>query len=336
MHPVDAACAWTRADFPERREWTRPLEQRHITEIAAAVRAARRAGLRAEEIGSDAFPLPTAADLLRASRKDLETGPGFAVIEGFPLEDFSTDECRVAFAGICSHLGQVSVQGHTGEKIIDVVDRDRPYDHTSRGYHSPHRLPFHTDGADCVGLLCLETAMQGGTSLIASASAVHNAILAERPDLWRVLNRGFRHHRRGEEPPGEEPISARVAVFGFHDDLFHCMYNRNPIEWAADARGGLEPAEREALDYLDGVIERPENQLEMDLQRGDMQFLNNFVTLHSRTAYEDTPDRRRHMLRIWIAGTDRRRAGPTLLELYLPSADGSAAGFRTTHARCRG
>ncbi|MDT4876156.1 hypothetical protein FQZ97_1115760 [compost metagenome] len=40
----------------------------------------------------------------------------------------------------------------------------------------------------------------------------------------------------------------------------------------------------------------------MDLAPGDMQFLNNYVVLHSRTSYEDHPelDRKRHLLRLWL------------------------------------
>ena len=40
----------------------------------------------------------------------------------------------------------------------------------------------------------------------------------------------------------------------------------------------------------------------MDLLPGDIQLLNNFVTLHTRRAYEDWPDpeRKRHLLRLWL------------------------------------
>jgi alpha-ketoglutarate-dependent taurine dioxygenase len=42
--------------------------------------------------------------------------------------------------------------------------------------------------------------------------------------------------------------------------------------------------------------------LTMDLRAGDMQFLNNRVTLHSRTEYIDhpAPERRRDLIRIWM------------------------------------
>jgi hypothetical protein len=40
----------------------------------------------------------------------------------------------------------------------------------------------------------------------------------------------------------------------------------------------------------------------MDFAPGDIQLLNNFVTLHTRRAYEDwpEPERKRHLLRLWL------------------------------------
>jgi alpha-ketoglutarate-dependent taurine dioxygenase len=46
----------------------------------------------------------------------------------------------------------------------------------------------------------------------------------------------------------------------------------------------------------------PRFSVTMDLRPGDMQFLNNHVVLHSRTAYEDHPEpqRRRDLIRLWL------------------------------------
>ena len=43
-------------------------------------------------------------------------------------------------------------------------------------------------------------------------------------------------------------------------------------------------------------------------RRGDVQFLNNWVTLHSRRAYEDWPEaaRKRHLLRLWLSDAEGR------------------------------
>ena len=59
--------------------------------------------------------------------------------------------------GVASHFGEAKVQNYEGEAIVDVIDEAKPYDHTSRGYMSNKRLPFHSDGADIVGLLCLRS-----------------------------------------------------------------------------------------------------------------------------------------------------------------------------------
>ncbi len=47
----------------------------------------------------------------------------------------------------------------------------------------------------------------------------------------------------------------------------------------------------------------------MDFEEGDIQLLNNHMTLHARTAYEDfdEPRLQRHLLRMWIAVDDEKR-----------------------------
>ena len=43
--------------------------------------------------------------------------------------------------------------------------------------------------------------------------------------------------------------------------------------------------------------------LDIDFEPGDIQFLNNFVMLHTRREYEDWPEpaRKRHLLRLWLS-----------------------------------
>jgi alpha-ketoglutarate-dependent taurine dioxygenase len=57
---------------------------------------------------------------------------------------------------------------------------------------------------------------------------------------------------------------------------------------------------------LDRLNADPRFALTMDLQPGDMQFLNNHVTMHSRTEYQDHPDpaRRRDLIRVWLDAPD--------------------------------
>ena len=47
----------------------------------------------------------------------------------------------------------------------------------------------------------------------------------------------------------------------------------------------------------------------MMFQEGDMQFINNHIILHARSAFEDFEKLKlkRHLLRMWIAVDDERR-----------------------------
>ncbi|MPZ46095.1 MAG: hypothetical protein GEV05_22465, partial [Betaproteobacteria bacterium] len=54
---------------------------------------------------------------------------------------------------------------------------------------------------------------------------------------------------------------------------------------------------------------------------GDIQLINNHITLHARTAFVDydEPQRQRHLLRMWIAVSDelRRPLADALASRYL-------------------
>jgi hypothetical protein len=66
--------------------------------------------------------------------------------------------------------------------------------------------------------------------------------------------------------------------------------------------------------YFDSFPKRPGVGLGMQLQTGDVQFLNNFVTVHNRTAFADDPEDRayqRHLLRPWISRPEAGRSAPS-------------------------
>ena len=165
-------------------------------------------------------------------------------------------------------------------------------------------LEMHMDPVDVVGLLCLKKAVRGGESRIASSAAVHNAVLEERPDLVRVLRKGFHYTSRQEDKAaGAPPVTPhRVPVFGDIDGRFAAFLLPIAIRNAEKAGAPLSPVEREALEAVGRTAARPDLAFEMDLEPGDMQFLNNRLILHGRADYRDSPDpeRKRHMLRLWL------------------------------------
>ena len=324
--PIEDATVWTRGSYNDPSMYTYELDQDQTAEIAVAAKALQSRNIPAHELRRDDFPLPRTGPLLDRLHSDLEDGRGFALLRGWPAADYSYAVNLAAFCGITAHLGDIVIQNYEGQSSVDVRNENVPYTHESRGYRSNKLLPFHTDGADLAALLCLGVAARGGLSIIASATQVFNTILIERPEALTLLERGFFHHRRRQHPEGEDPVSAqRIPVFAFRKGVLHCCYNRNPIDWVEKEGVNLSRAEKSVLDYFDSVVERPELHVSMQLQIGDMQFLNNFVILHSRTEFTDDETHKRHLVRLWAEDPGSRRIGESLLDLYVPGSSRYAA-----------
>ena len=91
----------------------------------------------------------------------------------------------------------------------------------------------------------------------------------------------------------------------------------------------------EALDLFDALTNDPALHFTMELQRGDLQFVHNHTLLHDRTAFVDwpQPERRRHLLRLWLAPAQGRELPAVFALRYgtllpgrrggVPSADGT-------------
>ena len=73
----------------------------------------------------------------------------------------------------------------------------------------------------------------------------------------------------------------------------------------------------------------PELRLDMNFMPGDIQFLHNHTILHARTAYEDWPEveRKRHLLRLWLAPPDARPLPPVFAECYGGLTAGERGGI---------
>jgi alpha-ketoglutarate-dependent taurine dioxygenase len=56
------------------------------------------------------------------------------------------------------------------------------------------------------------------------------------------------------------------------------------------------------MDRVDALCADPDHHLSMQLEPGDMQFVNNYHVLHARAAYEDDREhgRVRYLKRLWL------------------------------------
>lgn len=255
-------------------------------------------------------------------RKEVRVGRGFAILCGLPVEALGLDGFVEQVLRIGQRFGDLLSQNAEGERVGHVVDASRS-EATPRLFRSNLELRAHTDNAAVVVLGCWNAAPIGGDTVLTSVETVHAEIQRRRPDLLALLYRGFHCHRRGEEGPGEEPVTPyRVPVFAVHDGMVSCRYQRALIAAGHRQLGmPLSPTEVEALDLLDQVASSPENRFKFGLVRGDVLVLNNYRVLHARTRFREDPDRarRRHLVRVWLG--DPCASVPAELRLF-PSSEG--------------
>lgn len=311
---LEAGAEWRGADMADPETWTVRLTDDDIAELDAALAHAKARTEHVLEITRADFPLPTLAARLAEIEARLIDGAGFVRIRGLPVDRLGDDDaCRV-YWGLGQHLGRPWPQNKDGHLLGDVIDQGRsPGDPTSRGNElGSIGLPYHSDGSDLVGLLCLRQAKSGGLSRLANAVAVHNTLVRERPDLAADLYQPVPYDFRGEEAPGRRPFYF-MPVFTRHDERLFVRYIRPFIE--SSARHAEAPAlsakTLAAFDAVDELCADPDYHVFMELAPGDMQFVNNYHILHGRSAYEDdaATGHQRHLKRLWLE-TSRLRSRP--------------------------
>lgn len=318
---IDGACDWIGAEIERDPRWRFTLSDDDIAELEHADAVLRSGDRPWEEMSRDDFPLDGLARKLRRVQEELESGSGLARLSGLPLDRFA-GRLRHVWYGVGLHLGTPVSQDYRGLMMRDIEDKrqdtDALFGHELKTREgalfksskartlSNGPLRFHTDRCDVVGLLCVRSAANGGVSRIASSVRVHNAMLERRPDLAALLYEPYQRSRQGEEYGGEK-ITYALPVFGQRDGRFTSHYSRTYVEAAGelDAQYKLTDPQVEALDMLADLAE--EFCMSFHFQPGDMQFLNNHVIYHARTAYEGSEASQGRLLhRLWLSMPNSR------------------------------
>ena len=302
--------AWFGTEVPRCWDWVQQLTDPEIAEIESAVQRLDESDIKLAKITPENVPLPTLAPRLRALLDEVLNGRGFVLIRSLPVERWTRRQAAIAFLAIGVHLGNLRMQNAQGHLLGHVRDLGRSSDDpNTRIYQTRERQTHHTDSCDVVALMCLQKAKQGGLSSLVSSTTIFNEMRRRRPDLLRVLMEPIETDRRGEVPEGSQPYFT-IPVFNYHEGLVSAIYQRQYIESARRFPGvpPLTAQQIEALDLLDQLANDPKLNFTMEFEPGDIQLVHNHTILHDRTAFEDypEPERKRHLLRLWIAPPNAR------------------------------
>ncbi len=340
--PISGPFAWTGEELASNGRWIRAFTGEEIERIDRAVSEYGKSGRSWREAGRDSLPLEGFDALFDELAEELENGLGLFRLRGFPIERYGQDALKAFYLSFGDHLGIPVSQNLKGDRLNTIEDEganantygildDRE---TEGGFRSSRArafssaaLRFHCDRCDVVGLFCARQAKTGGHSKIASAVAIHNAMLARRPELLEELFTDYPRSRFGEEV-NDASVHYMLPVFTARDGKFASHYSRTYVEAAQTnpAVPRLRPEQDEALDLLAELAQ--ELCYEMTLRPGDIQLLNNHVLYHARDPYRDNAasGQRRLLYRLWLAMANSRKLCHSFEVLYGNTDPGAVRG----------
>ncbi|KZL78564.1 taurine catabolism dioxygenase (TfdA family taurine catabolism dioxygenase TauD) [Colletotrichum tofieldiae] len=305
---------WDGATLASEYDWTYALSPEQLDELDAALAHFKSLGLSLGHISQETFPLPKLHTELRKLSYELHNGHGFFVIRGLRVDEHTREENIIVYAGLSSHIapqrGRQDRQydGKPADVVLTHI-KDLTLTKEKGQIGSPaytaDKQVFHTDAGDIVSLFALSTAAEGGKSKLASIARVYNEIASTRPDLIHTLTQDWHFEVFGTPQKSftSRPLVHYQTATATTPERLAVQYARRYfVGYGALPRSEEIPpiseAQAEALDTLHFLGEK--FAVNLDFQKGDIQYANNMGIFHARDGFTDTQEQQRHLLRQWL------------------------------------
>ncbi|EGX89135.1 taurine catabolism dioxygenase [Cordyceps militaris CM01] len=312
---IASALVWDGATVSDTYQWWYRLTESDIAEINSALKHFKSLGKPLGEISQDTFPLPTLHTTLRDVSREIHSGHGFKVVRGVPVAQYTREDNIIVYAGLASHVAPTRgrqdsrYDGRAADvaltHIKDLTATVDPHKIGAPAYTTEKQV-FHTDAGDVIALFALEAAAHGGESYLASSWHVYNQLAAARPDLIRTLAEPWDNDEFGKSgPPGytARPLLYHQPAADGAPERLIIQYARRSFTgyWGLPRSADIPPiteAQAEALDALHFTAEK--SAVSLEFQAGDIQFVNNLSIFHARGSFTDSPEKQRHLVRLWL------------------------------------
>jgi alpha-ketoglutarate-dependent taurine dioxygenase len=236
------------------------------------------------------------------------------IIDKLPLDSYSAEEAKAVYWLLSQLVARPVAQSWDGKMIYDVRDFGKPPGNGVRPDVTNAEQNFHTDNSyniyppDYVGLLCLQPAMEGGISSIVSFYTVHNEMLARYPNLLARLYRPYLFNRQREHAPDDATIISHPLFQLIGERLVCRLSHRHVVNGYKMAQREMDDETRDALETLEAVMREPQWCREFFFEPGQIQIVDNLRCGHRRTGFKDypEPERKRHLVRLWLRSAGRR------------------------------
>ncbi|KAE9378478.1 Clavaminate synthase-like protein [Stipitochalara longipes BDJ] len=301
---------WSGSELQTSDEWAYNFSEMEIEEIRSGLEYCKGLKLDLSQVAKTTFPLPRLGKTLQDLSLKLHSGRGFFVLKGLDPTAFTREENVILYLGISSYIAeQRGRQSHDGSLITHVTDAvlsktprpERP------SLYSNIAQPYHSDiTPDVLALYCLNSAISGGKSHVASFWSVYNELAATRPDILRRLSEntwntsgGYtflkNHALLHKNSEGRPILNFARRTLTSNDDF--------PRTRDSPLFEPLTESQAEAIDAIHFTAAK--HGLEFNLLPGDMCFINNLALMHGRSAFEDSDESKRYFLRLWLRDPEK-------------------------------
>ncbi|MEM7252538.1 MAG: TauD/TfdA family dioxygenase [Pseudomonadota bacterium] len=311
LTPVTGPGVWRRDGLSE-ADWRFSFDAASRRELRDVASILATNPLDVRLLNGNDYPLDATRAFAKTVTDALTLGSGLCLLSGLPIDDVDDDIATKLYWLVSQMLARPVAQSFDGRVLYDVRDTGQRIGTRTRGDLTRQELSWHTDYGfnyppPIIGLLALRTGKAGGVSRVASLLQAHNQLLSTRPDLLARLYQPFHWNRQGEHPEGA-PVTHFYPIYERADGEVRARF----IKWLLYRGYELvgEPFDalgQEALEALFDTLSEPANHLTFELERGQIQFMNNFRLVHCRSEYDDydDPALKRHLVRIFLRNEGR-------------------------------
>jgi len=304
--------AWTRASLAGDAGQLR-LDDDVLAEIERLAGELKANPLPVPALDPADFVLPACRALMAEAKSILERGVGFVILDRLPVARLGPERATAIYWLLASMLARPVAQNWAeGRLVYDVRDSGKAFGYGVRPDITSRHQNFHTDNSynlvppRYVGLLCLQVAEEGGISGLASLVSAHEEMRCRAPDLLSRLYRPYLFDRQNEHAPGAEKVLSH-PLFDVRNGELRGRLSRGRTLAGYELAGAMPDEEGlAALDLLETILEDPAFNRDFVFRPGQMQFVHNLWCGHRRTGFRDGPERRRHLVRLWLRDEGRR------------------------------
>ncbi|EXJ68661.1 uncharacterized protein A1O5_08455 [Cladophialophora psammophila CBS 110553] len=274
---------WEGGSIANDFDWNFILSPEHIEELEHALAHFKSLNTPPGYIDETTFPLPKLHFALRDISRELHFGHGFKVIRGNPVTRYSREDNIILSADLSSHNASLRARQdsrYNGEPADVVLSHIK--DLSASKEKTALAPPLTRLTSKCS---TPTVPLTGAKVDCASTWRVYNELAATRPDLIETLSQDWIADNFGNS---EQPYATKPLLF--HQPATAKIPERVVLQYARRYFTGFGP-----LPHSTAIPPITETQAEaLDA------YVNNLAVFHARDGFKDTPERQRHLVRLWL------------------------------------